>query len=94
MTFLMMNHDHKMSLFWCLCRMLHKICPVFQEDCGTCNIQKCNMSPQTHVLAGIQHENSDSYVFSLYLCTFYLILKRIFKIVIVKTIDITESKSL
>ena len=52
------------------------------------------MSPQTHVLAGIQHENSDSYVFSLYLCTFYLILKRIFKIVIVKTIDITESKSL
>ena len=59
-----------------------------------CSISKCNISPQTHVLAGIQHEDSDSYVFSLYLCTFYLILKGIFKIVIVKTIDITKSKSL
>lgn len=64
--------QHNESFFLYLWRMLHEIYPVFQDDYGTCDSQKYNVSSQTQVLADAQDRESDKYMF-LYLCTFFLI---------------------
>lgn len=43
--------------------MLHEIYPVFQDDYGTCDSQKHNVSSQTQVLADTQDWESDKYIF-------------------------------
>lgn len=61
-----------MKVFFYISGECYEIYPVFQDDYGTCDSQKYNVSSQTQVLADTQDRESDKYMF-LYLCIFFLI---------------------